>query len=68
MYYYDIHVFFSRNDGYSFGLVSPIELDEDAAIAEAVNQDLFTEDGDQYHVDTVDEVSAEEYQNIFGDL
>lgn len=68
MYYYDIHVFFSRTDGYSVGLISSVELSEDEAIEEAVKQDKFTEDGDQHHVDTVDEISAKEYQDIFGTI
>lgn len=67
MYYYDIHVFFSRSEGYSFGLTSLVDLSEDDAIAEAVKQGKFSETGDERYVDCVDEISAKEYEDIFGD-
>jgi len=67
MYYYDIHVFFSRNEGYSFGITSLVDLGEDDAIAEAIKQGKFSDESDANHVDIVDELSAKEYQQIYGD-
>jgi len=60
-YYYDIHVFISRQDGYSITLKSDEPLEEDDAIERAAEANLFTEDGDQNHVDYVEEISEEEY-------
>lgn len=62
--FYDVHVFFSRNDGYSIGVkiesVNP--LSEEQIIEFAADSDLFTDDGDQNHVDYVIEVSEAEYK------
>lgn len=64
MYYYDIHVFFTRTDGYSVAVESEKDINEDEAIELAVKQDKFTEDGDQYHVDTVTPIDEETYITI----
>jgi len=62
--FYDVHVFFSRNDGYTVGVkiesVNP--LSEDQIIEFAADNQLFTDDGDQNHVDYVVEISESEYK------
>lgn len=65
MYYYEIHVFFSREDGYSFAIKSDRTLSDDEAIERAEYQYKFTEDGDQHHVDYVLEITEEEYLTNF---
>jgi uncharacterized protein YneR len=61
--FYDVHVFFSRQDGYSVGVkiesVNP--LSEEQVIEFAADNQLFTDDGDQNHVDYVEEIDESEY-------
>lgn len=65
--YYDIHVFHSRNDGFSIPVMIENDdslLDEDV-INHAVNTELLDlEDAD--HVDYVEEIDEEQY-NIMKD-
>ena len=62
--FYDVHVFFSRNDGYTVGVkiesVNP--LSEEQIIEFAADNQLFTDDGDQNHVDYVIEIDEIEYK------
>lgn len=62
--FYDVHVFFSRSDGYSIGVAIESErpLTEDQIIEFAADNLLFTDDGDQNHVDYVEEISETEYK------
>jgi hypothetical protein len=61
--FYDVHVFFSRNDGYSIGVkiesVNP--LTEGQILEFAYDNNLFTDDGDQNHVDSIDEIDEVVY-------
>jgi hypothetical protein len=61
--FYDVHVFFSRNDGYTIGVkiesVNP--LTEDQIIEFTADSGLFTDDSDQNHVDSVDKIDEAEY-------
>lgn len=63
-YYYDVHVFFSRQDGYSIGVAieSTNPLSEDQVIEFAADNNLFTDDGDQNHVDYVEEIDEIQYK------
>lgn len=63
-FFYDVHVFFSRQDGYSIGveIESTRPLSEDQIIEFAADNNLFTDDGDQNHVDYVEEISEAEYK------
>jgi hypothetical protein len=62
--FYDVHVFYSRSDGYTIGVeiesVNP--LSEDQILEFAADNGLFTDDGDQNHVDYVVEISESEYK------
>jgi hypothetical protein len=62
--FYDVHVFFSRQDGYTIGVkiesVNP--LSEEQIIEFAADNSLFTDDGDQNHVDYVLEITETEYK------
>lgn len=62
--FYDVHVFFSRSDGYTIGVkiesVNP--LSEEQIIEFATDNNQFTDDGDQNHVDYVIEISEPEYK------
>lgn len=62
--FYDVHVFFARNDGYTIGVKveSAKPLTEDQIIEYAADSGLFTEDGDQNYVDYVVEISESEYK------
>jgi hypothetical protein len=61
--FYDVHVFFSRNDGYSIGVkiesVNP--LSDEQILEFAADNNLFTDDGDQNHVDCIDEIDEVVY-------
>lgn len=61
--FYDVHVFFSRQDGYTVGVkiesVNP--LSEEQIIEFTADSGLLTEDGDQNHIDYVVEISESEY-------
>jgi hypothetical protein len=63
-FYYDVHVFLSRQDGYSIGIEieSARPLTEDQVIEFAADCLLFTDDGDQNHVDYVEEIDEEQYK------
>lgn len=67
MYYYELHVFYSRSEGYSIGLQSETQLSDDDAINLATKRDLFPEQGDGDYVDSVDEMTEKEYKEIFGE-
>jgi hypothetical protein len=62
--FYDVHVFFARNDGYTVGVKveSAEPLSEEQIIEFAADNQLFTDDGDQNHVDYVVEISEIEYK------
>lgn len=64
--YYDIHVFFRRNEGYSFGLIAADHIiNEEDIIAEAVRQQAFTEEGDEDYVDMIDEMTENEFNSVY---
>ena len=65
--YYDIHVFISRSDGYSIAVKSNEPLEEEGAIELAVENNMFTEDGDEDCVDYVEEIDEETYKNMGGE-
>lgn len=67
--YYDVHVFYSRKNGFSV----PVEietdedfLDEDEVIEIALNRGLI-ESEDSMQVDYVMELDENEYKNMKGD-
>jgi len=62
--YYEIHVFYSRENGYSIGvkIKSNFQLDEDQIIQYAVDNDLFTEDGDELCVDYTQRIDENEFK------
>jgi hypothetical protein len=67
MKYYDIHVFISRKNGYSLPIAIDTEedLSEDEVIEKAVEENLFTEDGDESMVDNVTEMDEAEWKEFF---
>ena len=64
--FYDVHVFFSRQDGYSIGvkIESAKPLSEGQILEFAYDNNLFTDDGDHNHVDYVEEITESEYKNL----
>jgi hypothetical protein len=62
--FYDVHVFFSRQDGYSIGveIESSEPLTEEQIIEFAFDTGKFTDDGDLNHVDYVEEISETQYK------
>lgn len=62
MFYYEIHVFFSRHNGYSIAVKSETELTDDEAINLALKEEKFSEAGDHHNVDYVDTLTEEEYK------
>ena len=62
--YYDVHVFFSRNEGYSIGVKIETNeefLTDDEVIEYCVKNGLFEENSDARLVDSVDEIDENEY-------
>lgn len=64
--YYDVHVFYSRFDGYSIPVKTDRPMDEEDVIEFARDNDLFTEDGDGNHVDYVEEIDETTYKLLGG--
>lgn len=68
--YFSVHIFFSRNEGYSIPvkIVSEDVLDEDTdeetIIQHCVEQKLFSEEGDEHHVDSIYEIDLKEYKEM----
>lgn len=65
-FYYDVHVFFSRFDGYSIPVKTDRPMDEEDVIEFARDNDLFTEDGDGNHVDYVEEIDDHRGNLVIG--
>lgn len=65
--YFDLHVFFGRNNGYSLGvkIETENEISEDEVIEYAEKNDLFTESGDGSMVDCIDEMDETEFNIIY---
>lgn len=68
--YFDLHVFYSRNNGYSVPIVieenNPEQsYNDDDIIEYAVSHDLLNAE-DSNCVDTVDEISEKEYNDMKG--
>jgi hypothetical protein len=62
--FYDVHVFYTRNDGYSIGVkIETLEpLTDEQVIEFATDNNMFTDDGDGNHVDYVNEIDEDEYK------
>ena len=65
--YFDVHVFHSRNNGYSIPIETVITDDYlgEEIISEAVNQDKLDPD-DMNCVDYVKEINQKEYKDMLG--
>jgi hypothetical protein len=64
--FYDVHVFYSRQDGYSIPvkIETSESLTDDEVIEFAEENSLFTDGGDGNHVDYVTEITEEEYNDL----
>lgn len=67
--YFDVHVFFKRNHGYSFGVKMEVpvgtDVQDEDVIKFAEDNKLFTEEGDGEMVDTIDEMDEKEYNSVY---
>ena len=65
--YFDVHVFYSRKDGFSVPVVIETEndLDDEEVIMFAVDNDLIS-DEDSGQVDYVIEIEEDDYNDIKG--
>lgn len=61
--FYDVHVFHSRNEGFSVAIKSPLELSEDEAIALAVKLGKIDSE-DAKSVDYVEEIERDVYEQM----
>jgi hypothetical protein len=59
--FYNVHVFYSRDDGYSIPVKTDNTMTDDEVINFATDNGLFTDDGDGNHVDYVEEIDEEQY-------
>lgn len=66
--YYDVHCFFDRTDGYSIPvkIVSERILNDDEIIQHCIDNDLFSQEGDDAFVNYVEEIDKEDYQDMKG--
>ena len=64
--YYDIHVFFSRTSGYSIPIEieSKNRLSDEEVIDVAVEQKLFSSFDDDEMVDSVTEITEDDYNQM----
>ncbi len=62
VFYYELHVFVREGEGYSLGIKSDVELDEDDAIEKAKELEKFEEDDDWCMVDSFDELEETEFK------
>ena len=70
MQYFDVHVFYSRKDGFSVPVAIPNRnedqsYDDDEMIELAVAQGVLDAE-DANHVDSVDEITEQEYNQMKG--
>ena len=65
-YYYDVHVFYSRTNGYSVPMKTDRPMDEDEIIELASITGLLTEDGDANQVDYVEKIDLQTYIMLGG--
>jgi hypothetical protein len=64
--FYEVHIFYSRQDGYSVPVKTDRFMDEDEVIELANEKGLLTEDGDANHVDYVEEIDEKTYKLLGG--
>lgn len=66
--YYDLHVFYTRDDGYSTGVAVETDKDEltDSEVIEIALKQNIIDDVDARHVDRVTEIAEVDY-NILTD-
>ena len=64
MKYYDIHVEIPKQ-GYSVGLKSEVELTDDEIIMKLVELNKFEEKGDEQFIDSIEEITEEEFNEWF---
>jgi len=67
MFFYELHVFFRRNDGYSIFVKTETNLSEDELIEYCVKNDKFEDESDAANVDYVNQLTETEY-NLYIDL
>lgn len=61
MKYFDIHVMFSHNNGYSVFVKG--DFDEEGAVDYAIENNMFNEDGDEDYIDNVTEITQADYED-----
>lgn len=72
MFYYLLHVFISRNDGYTIYVETPTDfgstgqINEEELLEWCRENDKFSEDGDENHVDYLESLTKEEYDEYKG--
>lgn len=62
--FYSVHVFYSRNEGYSVPVVIETEQDfltEDEVIIYVATHNLLNDPSDVSQIDTIDEIDENEY-------
>lgn len=65
--YFDVHVFFSKNKGYSIPVKIDTEeesLTDEQVVQFCIDNKKFGEEGDAKNVDYVDEITVEEYKQM----
>jgi hypothetical protein len=67
MRYYDVHCFFDRTDGYSIAIKvdDSINTDDDI-LKHCIDNNLFSQEGDENFVDRIDEIDFEDYLDMKG--
>ena len=64
--YYDVHVFYSKKDGYSLPIMIETEkfLTEEEVINYVTENDLLNDEGDQNQIDYVSELDEDLYNSM----
>ena len=62
MFYYEVHIFQSRHEGYGVGVKSEQELGDEDVIALAISSELITEE-EAAMCDYIEPLTKEEYED-----
>ena len=65
MYFYDVHVQVDKKNSYSFGVKSEVELSDEEVINLARIEKKFEEEWDDESVDSIEEVSEEQFNEWY---
>jgi len=67
MFYYEIQVIIPNEDNYSFGIKNEVELSDNEIVNIAKIEERFKEEWDDEFIDSIEEISEEDFNNWYGE-